>query len=127
MLKQQIDSHQQKTFHLGVSPSTQAKNHTGTPTKPTVDIGKTTHNCNLRNNHLTKNNKTNAYKTNPNKYTNAHKTKPTKASPPNKQHHHHSSTQQHQSFNKNSTWLHSRRCHQCFYHPQHHQLRSWRQ
>ena len=32
-LTQQIRSHQQKNFHLCVHPSTQAKNHTGTPTE----------------------------------------------------------------------------------------------
>ena len=57
MLTQQIHSHQQNNFCLGVCPSTQAKNHTATPTKPTTDIGKTRHNRNLRNNHPTKNEK----------------------------------------------------------------------
>ena len=72
-----------KNFHLGACPSTQAKNHMGTPTKPTTNIGKTRHNHNLRNNHLTKNDKNNVYKNNTNKSTNAHKTKPRKGSPPN--------------------------------------------
>ena len=84
MLTQQICSHHQKNFHLGAYPSTQAKNHSGTQTKPTTDVGKTRHNRNLRNNHLTKNDKNNVYKNNANKSTNAHKTKPRKDSPPNK-------------------------------------------